>query len=216
MLPDIEPTKGSSFSARMVSEKDAPALARLFEASHSTCFCRYWHFDGDKNEWLDRSANHADTSRREHDEALSSRSPEATGIVAATPDGEVVGWLKLSPVASVTKMFQQRYYRSLPCFGGDRSGVHVVGCLLVHPAQRLRGVARALITEAVAVAERQGARAVEALPRRTNEPVTGEELWMGPLSVYRALGFIEVHRPEDTGHPDPYPVLRLELPKRDG
>ncbi len=216
MLHDGEPTKGSSFAARVISERDAPALVRLFESSHSTCFCRYWHFEGDKNEWLDRSANHADSSRLELEQALSSRSPEATGIVATTLDGEVVGWLKLSLVASVIKMFQQRYYRSLPCFGGDRSGVHVIGCLLVHPAHRLRGVARALITEAVAVAERNGARAIEALPRRTNEPVTGEELWMGPLSVYRELGFIEVHRPADTGHPDPYPVLRLELPKHDG
>ena len=33
------------------------ALAALFERAESPCFCRYWHFEGDKNAWLDRCAN---------------------------------------------------------------------------------------------------------------------------------------------------------------
>ena len=30
------------------------ALADLFRACESPCFCRYWHFEGDKNAWLER------------------------------------------------------------------------------------------------------------------------------------------------------------------
>lgn len=216
MPADDEPIEGSRYGAREANAGDARGLGRLFEAAHSTCYCRYWHFEGDKNDWLDRSANHEGESRGELEAALTSASPEASGIVATSGVSEIVGWLKLSPVAAVMKAFTQRYYRALPCFGGDRDGVYLIGCVLVHPAHRFRGVARRLITEALSVARLRGARSVEALPRRTTEPVTGEELWMGPLSVYRSLGFVEVHRTELTDLPDPYPVLRLEIPRSDG
>ena len=40
-----------------------PALARLFEACGSSCFCAYWHFEGTKNEWLDRCAHRPEVAR---------------------------------------------------------------------------------------------------------------------------------------------------------
>jgi len=32
-------------------------LRALFAAASSNCFCRFWHFDGTNNDWLDRCAN---------------------------------------------------------------------------------------------------------------------------------------------------------------
>lgn len=217
MAAEGDPGARETFTTREVGYGDAAGLAALFEASHSTCHCRYWHFSGDKNEWLDRCANAPSENRREMDEALRTASPEGRGVVAIDAEGRIVGWLKLTPVGHVPKAFEQRYYRALPCFMGDREGVHLIGCVLVHPSKRRRGVASALVEGALELAATYGARAVEALPRRTEWAVGDEELWMGPLSVYRALGFVEVHRePGPSDHPDPYPVLRRELVRRDG
>lgn len=181
-------------------------LAALFEAAGSPCYCRYWHFAGDKNAWLERCALAPGENRAELLAALaaSRANDEARGLVAL--DGaEVVGWLKVAPATAVTKLYDQRLYRGLPCFAGDRAGVFTIGCVLVHPAHRRRGVARDLVAGAVRIAPSWGARALEAFPRRPREAVTDEELWTGPASVYAAAGFVEVHAFE------PYPVLRREL-----
>src|SRR5207237_901423 len=71
----------------------SPGLAALFAASHSTCYCRYWHFEGDKNAWLERCALAPDENRTELDRALQTGSDEARGLVALV-GSELVGWLK--------------------------------------------------------------------------------------------------------------------------
>jgi hypothetical protein len=113
--------------------------------------------------------------------------------------------MKLAPEAIVSKAYGQRLYRALPCFGGDRTGVYLIGCALVRPGSRRRGVVSALVAGAVAAARARGARAIEALPRRPREPVSDEELWTVPYSALVAHGFCVV------GGEDPYPVVRLEL-----
>jgi GNAT superfamily N-acetyltransferase len=119
-----------------------------------------------------------------------------------------VGWLKVAPAAAMQKAYDRRLYRGLPCFAGAREGVFLIGCALVHPAHRRRGVATALVAGAVRVAAGWGAQALEALPRRPRAPVSDEELWTGPLGAYTANGFVEVSGFE------PYPVLRREIGRR--
>ena len=46
-----------------LDEATAPAWQALFEASGSPCFCRYWHFEGKKNDWLARCALRPDENR---------------------------------------------------------------------------------------------------------------------------------------------------------
>jgi GNAT superfamily N-acetyltransferase len=184
----------------------AAALGALFTAAGSPCFCRFWHFSGDNNAWLDRCYNQPGVNRAELEAALAAGSDEARGVVALGADGGVVGWLKVAPAAVMTKAYSRRLYRKLPCFEGDRAGVFLVGCALVHPAHRHRGVATALVAGAVRLAPAWGARALEALPRRPKEPVSDDEMWTGPMGVYERNGFVEVYAFE------PYPVLRRELP----
>ena len=190
----------------------AQGLVALFEAAGSPCYCRFWHFTGTNNAWLERSALAPEESRAELLAALAEGSDEARGIVAiatiGTPEAEpprVVGWLKVAPAAIMTKAYDRRLYRKLPCFEGDRSGVLLISCALVHPEHRHRGVASALVGGAVQFATLCGARALEALPRRPKEPVSDEELWTGPMGAFTAHGF------EIVNDFEPYPVLRRDL-----
>jgi GNAT superfamily N-acetyltransferase len=184
----------------------AAGLTALFEEDGSPCYCRFWHFAGDNNAWLERCANARDQNRDALVAALHSGSDEARGVVAlAGAERRVVGWLKVAPVAIMGKVYTRRLYRGLPCFDGPRDGVFVVGCALVAPGWRHRGVTTAMVGGAVRLAPGWGARALEAFPRRPREPVADGEMWTGPASAFTAHGFIEVNAF------DPYPVLRREL-----
>lgn len=181
----------------------AEGLAALFERNDSPCFCRWWHFQGDKNGWEDRCANAPGASRRELRERLLQRSDEARGLVALG-DEQVVGWMKLAPASAMQKLYNQRLYRGLPCFEGGRDGVFAIGCFLVDQPWRRRGVARALVDAAVALAPGWGARAIEAFPRR-GDALSPHEMWTGPVEALTDAGFREVFEFK------PYPVLRRDL-----
>jgi GNAT superfamily N-acetyltransferase len=186
-----------------VVPEHGPFLAALFARCDVACHCRYWHFQGNTNAWLDRCAHAVDVNRAEMMAALDARSDEMLGVAALEADA-AVGWLKLSPASSVPKIYEQRIYRKLPCFDGPRDGVLTVGCLLVDPLRRKHGVATALVEGAVALARSRGATAIEAFPRRA-EGTRDEEVWTGPFSLLTQAGFEIVH---DFA---PYPVLRLGL-----
>jgi hypothetical protein len=186
-----------------VSAAYVEPLAALFARADVACHCRYWHFAGTTNDWLARVAHAPEENAREMRAALEAGSEEMLGVVALAGD-DVVGWLKVAPVSVVAKLYAQRPYRRLPCFEGDRTGVLAIGCLLVDPAYRHRGVVTALVDGAVALGISRGARAIEAFPRRA-EGMRDEEAWMGPFSVFSRAGFEVVN---DSG---PYPVLRRTL-----
>lgn len=209
MSSKVEPT------IRAITAGDAARLAALYEAAEAPCHCRYWHFAGDKNEWLERCFLRPEENRRELDEAVAALREDALGVVAELAPGaearqgvdapSFVGWCKITPAPAIAKAYEQRFYRGLDCFGGERAGVWLVGCVLVHPAHRKRGLSERLVRGAVELARSLGATAVEAFPRRVCANVADGELWMGPAGAYERTGFAEV------GGEDPYPVLRAEL-----
>ena len=180
----------------------ADALGALFDRVGSTCFCRYFHFEGDKNAWLGRLFHEPEQNRAEL--AEHARAPGLHGVVARIDDGRVAGWMKLEPALALPKLYEQRTYKNLPIFGGDRAHVWTVGCFLVEPELRRRGIARALLARGIELARAAGARSLEAFPRRA-EGVADEQLFTGPLALFAAEGFTVVH--EQTQ----YPVLRRDL-----
>jgi GNAT superfamily N-acetyltransferase len=177
----------------------------LLSSNGFGCYCRYWHFEGNHREWLARCAHEPERNCTELEAALAGASDEASGVVALSSRGELVGWLKLSPAARLGKLYEQRLYKGLPCFARDAAGVWTIGCLFVREDCRRQGVATALLSAAIAVAREGRVRALEAFPRSDTD-VADAALMMGPLSLFRAAGFTVVH--DFT----PYPVLRLELP----
>ena len=176
-------------------------LLGLFERTATPCHCQYWHFVGDKNAWLERLFHAPELNRTALREDL--ERPGLKGLVALRRS-QIVGWLKLCPAERVQKLYDQRLYKGLDIFGGERDGVLTVGCLLVDEAVRRRGVARAMVREAVRVAEARRARAIEAFPRRSDQAGPAE-LWTGPPNIFLEAGFKIV---SDFA---PYPVLRYDV-----
>ena len=180
-----------------LTEKHLAGFARLFESASSSCFCRYWHFTGTKNEWLDRCANRPDENLAEQREALERGDVSARGLVALE-HGVVVGWMKLAPREALPKLTSLPVYRQLSA----EPGTWTIGCFVVDPAARRRGVARALVRNAESYVAAQGGRAIEAHPRRSTEPLHDEEAWQGPERVFIDVGFTPIH------DASPYPVYR--------
>lgn len=171
----------------------------LMDAAGLACFCRYWHFVGTKNDWLERSALRPEENEAEafaHVDA-----PEARGLVALR-DEHVVGWLKIAPTLAVPKLLGQSVYKQLPLAA---DGVHAIVCFLVHPDARQTGVARALLREAPAFARTHGARTLQAYPRRASYRIPDEQAFAGPEALFLAEGFTVRH--DDP----PYPVLERAL-----
>jgi GNAT superfamily N-acetyltransferase len=171
----------------------------LMDAAGLGCFCRYWHFGGSKNDWLERSA-----LRPEENEAEQFRDPcavDARGLVAID-DGVLVGWMKVVPQPAVPKLLQQSVYKKLVRAESD---VHAIGCLLVHPDHRERGVARALLHAAPDFARAHGARELQAYPRRSDDRLPDAQALMGPEALFRSEGFELAH------DVPPYPVWRKWL-----
>lgn len=186
-----------------LTEENAGAWAALFDASGCSCFCRWWHFMGNKHEWLARCFEDPARNRDEQLARVHAGQLEARGLLAME-ESEAVGWMKLAPRALLPKLRRQGPYRALH-LGDDSDPSHPVwsiGCFLVRPDRRRSGVARALLEAAPDQVRAWGGRTVEAYPHRAVHPLRDEEAWMGPEALFLGLGWKPVH---DVA---PYPVYR--------
>jgi GNAT superfamily N-acetyltransferase len=172
----------------------------LFEACASGCFCRYWHFAGTKNEWLERCALRPEENFAEQTDAVRQNMDSARGVIAR--DGDmVVGWMKVTPAHALPKLAQLPVYKHRHA----AEGTWTVGCFLVRESERRSGVARALLEGAEALVRASGGTFIEGHPRRSEAPLYDEEAWQGPERLFVALGFVVVHDEL------PYPVYRKSL-----
>jgi len=198
----VSPVSGTT-EFREVTAADAPALLELFRRAGCGCYCRYWHFQGDKNAWLERLRFSPEESGAELTRDLADPALGPQGVIAVDA-GRVTGWMKVCPAARLEKLYTQRPYRGMPGLGAERPGVFAIGCVLVDPAERRRGLTRGLLDAALEVARLAGGSSVEAFPR--DAPLLGdEELWMGPHSIFLERGF---RIAQGIGQ---YPVLTLDL-----
>jgi len=177
------------------------ALAPLFEGCANRCHCRYWHFAGTKNEWLEKCAFRPEENAAELAAAIDAARDDGHGLVAVS-DGKPVGWLKVAPRTAVPKLRNQGVYRRLEL---SDDGVWVVVCLLVAEEGRRKGVARALVGAVDGYVRRHGGHTVEALPRVEERELHAEEAFAGPWTVYRDAGF------EAVAGERPYAVFRKRL-----
>ncbi len=180
---------------RAAAKDDFASLAALFERDHSPCYCRYWHFAGTNKEWEARCALEPEKNREELASALGAG--EGYGLIAV--DATVVGWMKLVPQPAMHKLLKRSPYKAL-----EAPEVWSIGCFLVDPEHRRRGVATALVRGALELAPALGAKVLEAYPRVFEGMHDGEQ-WTGPYAMFASLGF-EVFRDQPQ-----YPVVRKTL-----
>jgi GNAT superfamily N-acetyltransferase len=159
------------------------------------CFCMYWQYEGDNRAWqLARPEDNREAKLRRVSEG------RTHGLLAF--DGELaVGAIQLEPRASLVKLTARMPYRDL----GPDEGCWSIGCLLVRPSHRRRGVSRALVLGAIEHLSRDPrAVALEAYPR-LGEELREEELWTGPDALFAQCGFTVAREHMQ------YPVLRRAL-----
>jgi GNAT superfamily N-acetyltransferase len=174
------------------------AFGALFDACGSRCFCRYWGFEGSRNDWLERTFNDPRRNLEEQVAQVQQGDASARGLLAMDP-GEpatALGWMKLAPRHRMAKLRRQGAYRALKdATGTPDDVVWLVGCLLVHPAHRGRGIARRLIAAADEHVRAWGGVAHEAYPRGTAQATVrlhAEEAWMGTDVLFESLGFTRI------------------------
>lgn len=160
-------------------------LERLFgkNGAYSNCWCTFWILKRDEYGSFAPEAKKAVL----HDLVREGRAP---GLLAYR-DGAPVGWVAIQPRAAYPPLSRSPRGRAVP---GDE-GVWSVTCFLIHRDHRRTGLSVRLLEEAVAHAQRHGARVVEGYPATTRGALTGSSGYMGLVPVFERAGFQEVARP---------------------
>jgi GNAT superfamily N-acetyltransferase len=199
-----------AFVARPLEPKLASALLRLLEQESCSCFCRFWAFSGDKNAWLMRLAVEPEVNRSELAEAIACE--RELGVLAFETDSsgeplaaDACGWLKLGRETDLVKLSTRPPYRSVPAPAGAAD--YILGCMLVDPRVRRRGVAGMLLDHALVYLRELGARSLRAYPRRLDGHVDHHDadLFLGPESIFLARDFSRIK--DEPG----YPVLEYRF-----
>src|SRR5262245_9917084 len=117
------------------------------------------------------------------------RRRRAPGLLAFEGD-EPVGWIAIAPRREYRRIEASRVTPRV-----DDVRVWVIPCITVRPSARGRGIALALIRQAVAYARRHGAPAVEAYPRAGSARTKDDNAFFGTEPLFRRAGFRVIRKP---------------------
>lgn len=169
------------------------------------CWCRWW---------LTTNAEYSalsDDERREHARA-SHAAAEPRGLLARR-EGEAIGWVSVAPRPDFVRLPRTKLVAAgTPDPDFSDPTIWSVVCFAVAPADRRTGVARTLLSAAVAEAVAGGAARIEAYPVDTDAAAEAgrrartDDLNTGTLALFTAAGFVEVGRPTPTR-----PIVQLEI-----
>ena len=130
----------------------------------------------------------------------------APGLIAYV-DGQPVGWCGLGPRAAMPRLINSR---TIPA--ADALPVWSIGCFVVRPGYRRRGVARALLLGAVDYARVRGAPGIEAYPiDPAGARVSTSFGFVGFTSTFEGAGFRRVLLTDAHSAGLPRWLMRLEF-----
>lgn len=178
-------------ATRPLRADDWPLIEALFGANGACggCWCMWWRVPMGGKTW---DAAKGTPNKRAFKRLV--QSGAASGVLAF--DGETpVGWCAVGPRGDFP-----RIERSKALARDWDARTWSLNCLYVPAKQRGRGIATALVAAAVAHAEAQGARELEAYPQavKPDAPQAGAFVWTGVPSLFLAHGFRPVH-PHERG-----------------
>jgi GNAT superfamily N-acetyltransferase len=129
------------------------------------------------------------SAKRKRAMSALARRKRAPGLLAYV-DGEPVGWVAVAPRPELVRIAKSKATPPV-----DDVPVWVIPCITVRPSARGQGVAVALIRAAVEYAGEQGAEAVEAYPRASNQRIEDDYAFFGTEKLFRKAGFAVVRKP---------------------
>ena len=116
------------------------------------------------------------------------RRRRAPGLMAYE-GSEPVGWIAIAPRPEYLRIENSNATPRV-----DDVDVWVIPCITVRPMARGRGIAVALIREAVKFAKKFGAPAVEAYPRAGRARTNDDNAFFGTEPMFRRAGFRVIAR----------------------
>jgi GNAT superfamily N-acetyltransferase len=146
----------------------------------ATCFCRFYHLDCSREEWMNRSG---EVNKKEAIEEI--KAGNMKGYLAF--DGEkCIGWCNANSAEKYLRLKDD----IKPVIKDKKAGCVI--CFVIHQDYRRQGVARLLLKQAVEDFKAQGYDGVLALPIDDKE--VPEKLYRGTINMYKEQGFEEIQR----------------------
>ncbi|GBD29241.1 hypothetical protein HRbin32_00328 [bacterium HR32] len=169
---------------RPVTRSTWPDLEALFarEGYPRWCWCMWWRTSRAEFERLCTAGRKA-ALRRLVDSGI------PVGVLAYA-DGEPVGWCSVAPRETYPALERSRKLRRV-----DETPVWSVTCLYVAKPFRGQGAVDRLLRAAVQYVRAQGGTVVEAYPHVRPPGGRASDAYMGLLSTFLRMGFVEVARP---------------------
>ena len=173
-----------TFDVRPVTRDDWTALERLFGRAGASngCWCQYWLL-GTEYHQRDRQLNR--TALRVEIETSDGLAP---GVVAISPEGEIVGWCRVTKRSQLPYV-ERRFGRRL----SDGDDVWSLPCFFIARTWRGRGVMNRLVEAAAEMVSARGGVA-EGYPIDTSKPGASRNRFPGTEAAFAAAGFVEVGR----------------------
>jgi ribosomal protein S18 acetylase RimI-like enzyme len=174
----LTPARRDDFLA-FFDHEHGPAFAD--NPGWAKCYCHFYHVPK-PIVWksLDAVANRtAMTARIE--------ASEMEGFLAYS-EHEVVGWLNAQPYTKLPHCVS-RMGIAAPSLPVAPHAAAAIVCFVIAPTWRRRGVARALLTGALASFAARGLRLVDAFPFKAGASTQATDHYHGPASLFRDAGF---------------------------
>lgn len=167
-------------------ERWPDVVTLLGGATERGCWCQSWRGSATARGFSGPAANR-DALEAQILEAQVGDEAFAPGLIAYI-DGQPVGWCGLGPRAAMPRLVNSR---TIPAV--DALPVWSIGCFVVRPGYRRRGVARALLLGAIAYARASGAPGIESYPiDPAGARVSTSFGFVGFTSMFEAAGFRRV------------------------
>ncbi len=186
-------TRRARVSTRPLTRKDWPIIDRLFGPNGACggCWCMLWRA---KQGGKAFEASKGEPNKRAFKKLVAGG--QVFGALAFRED-EAVGWCSVGPRADFPGLERSRVLQT-----DWRDTTWSVTCFYIPTRWRHRGVAVALLREAVNVARDNGATELEAYPvtpyQSGGNEIPGAFAWTGVQPLFEKLNFRPLERPEQT------------------